>query len=104
MDRNDSENVASSEKSTFDVDHENYVNMVKKYKKMAFSNFKQLCRHNDIYFNNLDDLIHLALGQSKKVLENEAEFFHQVLVSDLGSCVKNSKKIQLYYPEWFKLS
>ena len=46
---------------------------------------------------NLDSLIKLALGTSKKIIANEKKFFTFLFESNLGHMVRNRSKINLYY-------
>ena len=46
---------------------------------------------------NLDALIQLALGSSKKTIPNEKQFFTFLFENNLGHFVRNQNKINLYY-------
>ena len=46
---------------------------------------------------NLDDLIKLALSNSKKTLRNEEQFFTFLFENNMSHFVKNRSKIDLYY-------
>ena len=55
---------------------------------------------------NLDDLIKCALGNSKKTLPNEKEFFNFLFENNLAHFVKNRSKISQYYDKatnWFEV-
>ena len=52
------------------------------------------------------DLIKSALGNSRKTLANEKEFFNFLFANNLGHFVKNRSKIALYYDKalnWYEV-
>ena len=55
-------------------------------------------------FENLHDLINSAIGQSRRVLKHEEEFFKMLFdVNAASALVNNNSKIFQYYPGfWFK--
>ena len=55
---------------------------------------------------NLDDLIKSAIGNSKKNLKNEQEFFNFLFANNLAHFVKNRSKINQYYDKaysWYEV-
>ena len=46
---------------------------------------------------NLDQLVKSALGNSRKILANEAKFFNFLFENNLAHFVKNRNKIKAYY-------
>ena len=64
--------------------------MLKQIEKISTS--KELTK-----LENLDALIQLALGSSKKTIPNEKQFFTFLFENNLGHFVRNRNKINLYY-------
>ena len=55
---------------------------------------------------NLEELIKCALGNSRKTLANEEEFFNFLFDNNLGHFVKNRSKINQYYDSasnWYEV-
>ena len=62
--------------------------------------------HKIASLENVEDLIKSALGNSRKTLANEKEFFNFLFANNLGHFVKNRSKIALYYDKalnWYEV-
>ena len=53
---------------------------------------------------NIEALIRSALGKSKRVLENEEEFYQFLSAHGLVHLIKNPFKIKRYVPSWFRVA
>ena len=66
--------------------------------KKLLNQIKRLNPSQDITsLPNLDELVKSALGNSRKVLGNEAKFFNFLFDNNLAHFVKNRNKIKTYY-------
>lgn len=77
---------------------------MKLYKKVKFSNFKNLLREKKIpHFPNEDQLILQAIGTSRKKLPNQAAFIDLLCQNQMLFLITNDHLIQQYKPDWAKL-
>lgn len=77
---------------------------VKLYKRAKFEQMKTLLRQKGIHFDNLDELIKHALGNSsKRSMANIVQFYDQLFQTNLGHLVHNSSAIKHFKPDWFEV-
>ena len=87
------------------------IDLKNKYRTAQIKKLLQLIEKKDdsqkiTSLENLDDLIKCALGNGRKKIPNEEEFFNFLFANNLAHFVKNRSKINQYYDKatnWYEV-